>query len=443
MTLPADMRRVIGRWSPDSLDALSRPRARSGVVAVLSAPGMSERDVRRAVESAGWAVVPVASGAAVIVLLDPDLPVGRALIESVRAVPLDLPIVVVVPAADHEQAARIRSAVAALAPRCASAPVVVPSVDGPSALVETVERAVGRIDDAEVDRLLRADALASARSALAAAARNDTGVDEIAALRERRRRVLVDAGTGDGRTSSGELRIELAHRVGVHRRETAARVSEAVASARRADLRQIPAGVMEEIDAASARLTAEVDAAFGRRGAVGTVIAAGGSSTDQPAPPGGRWTSEDVLAGIVGASAGAGVGRAGAWAMSVGGLLASVVAVLGAVSMATAVVGTRATASSRARLRRWAIEVVADAAATWERDIASRILAADASAADLAVSRARDRAARRDAALADVDAEIRDVSSRAASRAAAYQRDLEILERGTDDRPRASKHENG
>ncbi|MGB3770905.1 MAG: hypothetical protein WBA00_07170, partial [Rhodococcus sp. (in: high G+C Gram-positive bacteria)] len=155
----------------------------------------------------------------------------------------------------------------------------------------------------------------------------------------------------------------------------------------------------------------------------------GRSTTHQPVPVPSRRSADDVLAGVVGASAGAGVGRAAMWALSIGGALALAVAVVTAAAMAAAVIRSRSTSARRSRLRRWASEVVADATATWERDVASRVLAADSTLASAASARTADAIARRDARIAEIDTEIRAAAARASARAAAYQRDLDVLER--------------
>lgn len=158
-----------------------------------------------------------------------------------------------------------------------------------------------------------------------------------------------------------------------------------------------------------------------------------------------------MVAGVVGASAGAGVGRVAVWAASLGGASAGFVTVLCAAMMAAAVVRTRLLSTRRARLRRWAADVVADAASGWERDTASRLVIADSWLTARLSAQVRDASARRNALIAEIDGEIRDITSRAASRAAAYQRDLDVLDRvaptfgrrGTVSSLDASKHEVG
>lgn len=77
--------------------------------------------------------------------------------------------------------------------------------------------------------------------------------------------------------------------------------------------------------------------------------------------------------------------------------------------------------------------MVADTAAAWERDVAVAVMTAEADAADRAAATTREDAARREAELAGIDTEIRRVGARAAARAAAYERDLAVLDRALDE----------
>lgn len=433
--LPTDVRRVLARWDPDSLTRLTGSSARADAVALLVAPGLPRTDLETALAAQGLSLTDAASASAVGVVLDPSLPIGRTLTESIRAIPIDTPVVVAVPTVDAAVAARVVADAAAFAPRLAAAPTVV-DVDAGRVAVDIV-RAAGRTDRTAATRQAVQHALLTARSALAKAGREDPGAADLAELRDRRNRVptAVDDAAAMRRRVA-EVRLDLAHRVGVHRRDTAARVTDAVTTARGRDLRRVPAAVAAEVLATSQRLSREVSGALDCLGETGVSGGApfGTSTTDQP-PPTGRRSVEDVLAGVIGASAGAGVGRVVSWAVSLGGTASMIAVVVGAALMSAAVVRTRTISADRARLRRWATEVVADAAATWDHDVASRVLAVEAALGARMAARARDASARRDARIAEIDREIREVAAAASRRAASYQRDLDVLERALDAHP--------
>ncbi|KQU36076.1 MULTISPECIES: hypothetical protein [unclassified Rhodococcus (in: high G+C Gram-positive bacteria)] len=449
LDLPADAARVVRTWSPDSLSRLGRGPAPARTVAVLAAPGLDQEAVGAVVTSAGWSVRPVCAASAVLVLVDPALPPGGALVRAARSIPADLPVVLRI-AAGPDDARRVLARWAASVPRADAVVVCGPDDD---AIVDALARAADRVDPAEAGRTAVDRALAEARTALTAAARRDTGSADLADARERRRRAASIA-TDDGlllRRSTAELRLDLAHRVGVHRRETGARVAAAVGDASFADLRRLPSVVAAEIDAATGRLADEVTTALTAVGAVDSAPRVERASTTHQPPPSAGWGVDEVVAGVVGASAGAGVGRVAVWAASLGGASAGFVTVLCAAMMAAAVVRTRLLSTRRARLRRWAADVVADAASGWERDTASRLVIADSWLTARLSAQVRDASARRNALIAEIDGEIRDITSRAASRAAAYQRDLDVLDRvaltfgrrGTVSSLDASKHEVG
>ncbi|MBY6539428.1 hypothetical protein HQ325_12160 [Rhodococcus sp. BP-349] len=445
--LPSDVARVVRTWSPDSLSRLERGRTQARTVAVLAAPGLDQESVGAVVTSAGWSVRPVSAASAVLVLVDPDLPPGGALVRAARSIPAELPVVLRI-AAGPDDARRVLARWTVSVPR-PDAVVVSGPDDG--AVVDALDRAADEWDPTDAALSAVERALSEARSALTAAARRDTGSADLTDARERRRRA-ASIPTDDGlllRRSTAEVRLDLAHRVGVHRRETGTRVAAAVGDASFADLRRLPSVVAAEIGAASGRLSDEVTTALTALGAPGSAPPVERVSTTHQPPPSARWGVDDVLTGVVGASAGAGVGRVAVWAASLGGASAVVVTVLCAVVMAAAVVRTRLLSTRRARVRRWAADVVADAASGWERDTASRLVMADSWLTVRLSAQVRDASARRNAVIAEIDGEIRDITSRAASRAAAYQRDLEVLDRvaptlgrrGTVPSAGASKHE--
>ncbi|WP_328811077.1 hypothetical protein [Rhodococcus sp. NBC_00294] len=193
LDLPADAARVVRTWSPDSLSRLGRGPAPARTVAVLAAPGLDQEAVGAVVTSAGWSVRPVCAASAVLVLVDPALPPGGALVRAARSIPADLPVVLRI-AAGPDDARRVLARWAASVPRADAVVVCGPDDD---AIVDALARAADRVDPAEAERTAVDRALAEARTALTAAARRDTGSADLADARERRRRAASIA-TDDG-----------------------------------------------------------------------------------------------------------------------------------------------------------------------------------------------------------------------------------------------------
>ncbi|MGB7362402.1 MAG: hypothetical protein WA931_05125, partial [Rhodococcus sp. (in: high G+C Gram-positive bacteria)] len=209
--LPADVRRVVGRWSPDSLVRWDRGFTVADSIAIVAPPGLSNARLRAAVADAGWSVAEIDDASAVVVVLDPDMPVGRAQVASVHRVPSEVPLVVL---ASNEHAV---DDLVSYVPRCRTETW---ATDEDAAVAEVIRR-VDESDRTRTEHLALTGVIGRARTALAAAAEADIGTAEITALREQRRRAVTPA-TGPTRRSLAEVRVDLAHRVGVHRRETLA-----------------------------------------------------------------------------------------------------------------------------------------------------------------------------------------------------------------------------
>lgn len=190
------------------------------------------------------------------------------------------------------------------------------------------------------------------------------------------------------------------------------------------------------VDAASTALARDTDAAvrsaLGAPGAPAEPTRFGRTDTVRPRPEV-RWSADDGVAVVLALSAGAGAGRALTWALGVGGVPAAVLGAAVAVALTAVVTWSRRTSGRIRAERRWALEMVADTAAAWERDVAVAVMTAEADAADRAAAALREDAARREAELAVIDTEIRRVGARAAARAAAYERDLAVLDRALDE----------
>ena len=429
---PTDVARVLARYGPAGGDGPER----DGSVALVVAPGLDDGPVRRAITIAGRTLVAVESAGTVVVLPDPALPVGRVLAESVRAVPADATALVV----DDGIADAIRRDVLRRLARVRR--VVVATTDGLSSVLAASES--DGLSNMEPEMPV-ADHVRAARAALLSTARTDSAAVEVEALRDRRRRVAAtrrDAAP-DPRRAAARVRVELAHRLGDARRAVTAEVSDVIDDARRVRRRAGDAGVAATVttlvDVASAALARDTDAAV--RSALGALgapdapaepVRFGRTDTTRPRPEV-RWNADDGVAVVLALSAGAGSGRALTWALGIGGVAAVVLGAAVTVALTVVVTWSRRTSGRTRAERRWAFEVVADTAAAWERDVAVAVMTAEAEAADRAAAATREDAARREAELAGIDTEIRRVGARAAARAAAYERDLAVLDRALDE----------
>ncbi|WP_315772705.1 hypothetical protein [Rhodococcoides kroppenstedtii] len=426
---PTDVARVLARYGPAGGDGPER----DGSVALVVAPGLDDGPVRRAITIAGRTLVAVESAGTVVVLPDPALPVGRVLAESVRAVPADATALVV----DDGIADAIRRDVLRRLARVRR--VVVATTDGLSSVLAASES--DGLSNMEPEMPV-ADHVRAARAALLSTARTDSAAVEVEALRDRRRRVAAtrrDAAP-DPRRAAARVRVELAHRLGDARRAVTAEVSDVIDDARRVRRRAGDAGVAATVttlvDAASAALARDTDAAvrsaLGAPDAPAEPVRFGRTDTTRPRPEV-RWNADDGVAVVLALSAGAGSGRALTWALGIGGVAAVVLGAAVTVALTVVVTWSRRTSGRTRAERRWAFEVVADTAAAWERDVAVAVMTAEAEAADRAAAALREDAARREAELAVIDTEIRRVGGRAAARAAAYERDLAVLDRALDE----------
>ena len=429
---PTDVARVLARYGPAGGDGPER----DGSVALVVAPGLDDGPVRRAITIAGRTLVAVESAGTVVVLPDPALPVGRVLAESVRAVPADATALVV----DDGIADAIRRDVLRRLARVRR--VVVATTDGLSSVLAASES--DGLSNMEPEMPV-ADHVRAARAALLSTARTDSAAVEVEALRDRRRRVAAprrDAAP-DPRRAAARVRVELAHRLGDARRAVTAEVSDVIDDARRVRRRAGDAGVAATVttlvDVASAALARDTDAAV--RSALGALgapdapaepVRFGRTDTTRPRAEV-RWNADDGVAVVLALSAGAGSGRALTWALGIGGVAAVVLGAAVTVALTVVVTWSRRTSGRTRAERRWAFEVVADTAAAWERDVAVAVMTAEAEAADRAAAATREDAARREAELAGIDTEIRRVGARAAARAAAYERDLAVLDRALDE----------
>lgn len=413
-----DVARVLARYRPAGDPAVD------GSIAVIVAPGIDGDAVRRAVGFSADGRPGVAG--TVVVLLDPMLPVGREMADRLRGLSPQTTVIVV----DDGCADTVRTDVLSRVAHVHR--VTVTTTDALPAAVRAESAPVADEPGADDAAPLRA-----ARTALLAAARADTAAAEVEALRERRRRVAADrreAGTSDPRRAAAHTRVELAHRIGELRRALTGQVLEVIDDAPRMRRRAGGAGgaavVTTLVETASDALARDTAAAVARLlgGPAPTSVPVVGRTDVARPRPDVRWSADDGVAVVLALSAGAGAGRASTWALGVGGVGA---VVLGATVAAvlTAVVTLSRRRSGRVRTeRRWALDVVADTAAAWERDVAVAVMTAEAEAADRAAAAAREDAARRESELAGIDTEIRRVGARAAARAAAYERDLAVLD---------------
>ncbi len=436
---------MTGAWPTDVARVLARYRAadvhgpgHDGSVARVVAPGLDDGPIRGAIAASGCALVETGSpesAGIVVVVPDPALPVGRVFAEGLRAVRTTATAIVV----DDGVADSTRRDVLR---RLASVRRVVVSTTTGLAAVLAAAASEEAVSGGGMPEDTGADLLRAARAAVLATARTDSAAVEVEALRESRRRVAATRrdGAPDPRRAAARVRVELAHRLGDARRAVTAQVSDVIDDARQVRWRAGGAGVAATVttlvDAASAALARDTDAAvraaLGGPDPVAGPIRFGRTDTARPRPEV-RWTADDGVAVVLALSAGVGAGRASTWALGIGGVVAAVLGAVVAVALTAVVTWSRRTSGRRRAERRWALEVVADTAAAWERDVAVAVMTAEADAADRASAAMREDAARREAELAVIDTEIRRVGARAAARAAAYERDLAVLDRALDE----------
>jgi len=271
--------------------------------------------------------------------------------------------------------------------------------------------------------------------------------DDGASLRAERTRLVQQAAApadpgGRGRSALQRARLELLQEVAAGVRATAAAVREAVD----ADPMRAP----ELLDAAVGKLNARVSAVVATRlGESATAV----PGVSDPALPGASDTGprrtaapmtpttgtiEDRLTVVLGASAGAGLGRLAALpfdALPAGHLAAVPVTVAGGVGAAWWLVRARRRLASRDRARRWVTDELTEIRAGLEAWVLARIVDAEArTAATTAAQHAARVSALHDRVTA-IDEELRRHLGERNARVEACRRDLAVLDRPAPARP--------
>ncbi|EME16608.1 hypothetical protein G419_19995 [Rhodococcus triatomae BKS 15-14] len=389
-------------------------------------------------------------GAAVTVLtFDASAPIGReelGLLTATRARG-SVAIAVVTRVDAHHDAATVLDRDAALlaeyAPGAVTGrilPVSATTGRGLPELQEAVERALG--DTGPTSHRRRAE-LDSARTLVLATAADLRRDGDAAALRERRAALVADrdgprAEAGSAlRRLSALARVDLTHHVADRVRAGVAVLRAELDRSGRSALHAFPDRVRDELGL----LTAEVDATTGAAldalaaEVLGSPHPVAGPNRPPPAvddPQPRHRGVEDRMMILVGASAGAGLGRLVVAPMSeipaLDLLALPLPLVVGGVA-AWALTRMRGLAADRAHLRLWLAEVASQVRSGLEQRVLARLVELEAEVVD-AVQRAhRGRVRTTEDSLVALDRELRECMARSSGRLAAVERDLLVLER--------------
>lgn len=383
-------------------------------IAVLASPGLDAGAARDVVGGVGGRVCGPDRARVALVLLDPAVPIGASMLGSAAAVPDAVPRVFVTVGTDAVAgwdvvADRTRAVLGRHSARSSDTFLSVARPFGDSAGWSAVTDTVREVIETVIETTAEVARAAAGDRSPSEARTEREALAELEAMRTRRARLGARPVGADRseqatalRVGLASVRVQVVHEVGARRRELSARVAHALSRPGRAGLARFPAALAADLDAAGRALSAATADAVGdlERRVLGAEVAGSppitmGSATDQPVPPRARASAEDVLGIVVGGSAGAGVGRVLAWALSLGGPWSVGVSAVCAIVMGAAVFRVRRTAATRSRLRRWGGEVVADAAASWEREVASLLVDVDARLTRAAQARARGNAVSR------------------------------------------------
>ncbi|CCQ13775.1 Hypothetical membrane protein [Rhodococcus sp. AW25M09] len=478
--LSEDMKSVLRRWNSDALDeieAARRSRPAGVYLTGTAGSGKSELHHELALLSGVESTDSVEftnsmSGAAVVmIVVDASAPVGRIEIEQWRAALESTPVVFVVNKIDvHRHWREVVTAdselVAECVPRaveCTFHPISVRLAQtgregGDAAMsaesrLESVAHRLGAL-------LLQATAIGSqrkhaaavqhcaaiARASIVARARAVTGGGDTAPLRARRAELVRERESlgGDRRAllhnRIQRVRVESLHGAAEDLRVLGVETKQAIDSARRAELKHLPAHVTESArgaqNRADAALTARLRAVETDLGLSPTPAQPNAADTSVDIePPPRRRGIEDAIMIVVGASAGVGLGRLVVSPMALMPTWAVantvITLVLGGV-LAWWLTRSRALVADRAHLRGWTQESVARVKSAIEQRLLSRILEAESVFAVAVATADREAAARIDVELAEVDADLRTIADHRSALLSACDRDLSALERGLE-----------
>ncbi|MGW0017366.1 hypothetical protein ACWDUD_03480 [Rhodococcus sp. NPDC003382] len=266
----------------------------------------------------------------------------------------------------------------------------------------------------------------------------DLRADDGAALRAERTRLVQQAAApadpgGRGRSALQRARLELLQEVAAGVRATAAAVREAVD----ADPTRAPELLDAAVGTLNARVSAVVVARLGESDAVPGASDTVPRRTAAPMSPT-TGTIEDRLTVVLGASAGAGLGRLAALpfdALPAGHLAAVPVTVAGGVGAAWWLVRARRRLAARDRARRWVTDELTEIRADLDAWVLARIVDAEARAAATTAAEHAARVSALHDRVTAIDEELRRHLGERNARIEACRRDLAVLDRPTPARP--------
>ncbi|OZD08097.1 hypothetical protein CH275_05950 [Rhodococcus sp. 06-235-1A] len=472
--LPDDMKNILRRWNSSALDDIERAReSRPAGVHLTGTAGSGKSELHRELSGSGGVEFTdsVADAAVVMIVVDASAPVGRVEIEQWRAALESTPVVFVVNKIDvHRHWREVSTAnsdlVAEYVPRAVectfhSVSVRLARMGRESDDAATVaESGLGAVADRIGTLLVQAtllgsqrkyaaavqDCVAGARASIVARARAVTGGGDTAPVRARRAELVRERENlaGDRRAllhnRIQRVRVESLHAAAEDLRVLGVDVRQAIDGARRAELEHLPAHFIDSLHGVRSRADAVLTAGFRSAehdlGLTGTPTQSTvADSTLDIEPPSRRRGIEDAIMIVVGASAGVGLGRlvvspmalVPAWAVA----NTVITLVLGG-ALAWWLTRSRALVADRVHLRGWTQECLARVKSAVEQRLLSRILEAESALAAAVATADREAAARIDAALAEVDVELRTLADQRSSLLSACDRDLSALERGLD-----------
>ncbi|MFD1814436.1 hypothetical protein [Rhodococcus gannanensis] len=434
------MRRWLPRSGAPSVAVVGPAGSGRSALAAALAPLLSGVRVGDGVADPGTVVT--------VLTFDASAPIGReelGLLAEARE--RGSTVIAVVTRVDlHHAAATVADRDAALlsvhAPGAVTGPVLLVSATtgrGLPELCAVVGHALGDTGStphrrAELDR---------ARTLVLATAADLRRDGDSAALRERRAALVADrdgprAESGAAlRRLSALARVDLTHHVADRVRAGTAGLRAELDRSGKSALDAFPDRVRGEIES----LTAEVDATTARAldalasEVLGAPHPVAGPNRPPPAvddPQPRHRGVEDRMMILVGASAGAGLGRLVVAPMSeipaLDLLALPLPLVVGGVA-AWALTRMRGLAADRAHLRLWLAEATAQVRSALEGRVLARLVESEAEIVD-AVQRAhRDRVRTTEDSLVAVDRELRESAARSSGRLAAVERDLVVLDR--------------
>ena len=474
--LPEDMTSVLRRWNSTALDEIERARvSRPAGVHLTGTAGSGKSELRRELSRTSGAGIEftdsMADAAVVMIVVDASAPLGRIEVEQWRAALESTPVVLVVNKIDaHRHWAEVvcvgSDVVAGCVPRaveCTFHPISVrlartgresgdaamyaeSGVDGVAARLAALLLHATALGSRRKYAAVVQDCVAGAKASIVARARAVTSGNDTASLRARRAELVGERNSlgGDRRAllhnRIQRVRVESLHAAAEDLRTLGVEVRATVDGARRAELKHLPAHVAESARDAQRRaesaLTAGLRAVEADLGLPPTQV----ESSVAEAPldigePSRRRGIEDAVMIVVGASAGVGLGRlvvspmalVPAWAVA----NTVVTLVLGGV-LAWWITRSRALVADRAHLRGWTQECLARVKSAVEQRLLSRILDAESALASAVATADRDSVVRLDAAIAEVDAELRRLADHRSALLSACDRDLSALDRGLE-----------